>query len=96
MPHTRIPDTRQVVNHAHAVFCPISVIEAIQKRTGKASAPDAIPMIALRCGSTVLNLALNAGFCFKAVVSSTAGAWVLGSYKCDAETAVHAAGRDQS
>ena len=95
MSYAELPDVLKIVNHAHAIFGPVSLVQMLQSITRKAVATEAIHGSALRYILAVLDPAQGARLRFETVVTSAAGTCFIISYICMTETAVHSAGSDQ-
>lgn len=86
----------EIVDHAHAVFGPVALIEMIQPVAGKCVTGEAVPGIAVLQLIAGLDPACDTGLWFPAVVAPATGAWLPISRICDTETTVHSTGSDQS
>ena len=67
-------DVLKIVDHAHAIFGSIALIQVIEPVARKSVAAETVPDFALPYLLTVLNSACDAGFWFDAVVASATGA----------------------
>ena len=65
-----------------------------QPDAGEAVTKEAVLDFNGRYLLTVFDSTCYAGFHFEAVVTSATWAWILISYVCDAEAAIHSAGSD--
>lgn len=86
---------REIVNHAHAVFGPISLIQVVQPVAREAVATETVPCFTMRYFSAVLDPACDAGFRLDAVVAPAAGACIFISCIRYTEATVHATGGNQ-
>lgn len=90
-----VADRQEVLDHAHAVFGPVALIQVEQPVAGKALAAVAVAgleLLPLRAG---FDAAGEACLALVAVVAPAAGAGVLLARIRHAEPAVHAAGGDE-
>jgi hypothetical protein len=79
----------QIVYHAHAVLCAVSLVQAAQTLTGKARAIGA--EVSASCLAS-LDLAGDACLTLSAVIPSAARAAIPAAQQGAAEAAIHAAG----
>jgi hypothetical protein len=93
--YPKLPDVLKIVDHAHAVFGSIALIQMFQPVAGEAVASEAVTDFPLRHVLTVLDSACDAGCFFDAVVAPASGAYIDVSYICMAKAAVHSTGSDQ-
>jgi hypothetical protein len=88
-------DAPQVVNHTHAVFCPIALVQAGKVVTREARTAGAgIPAVSASCRAT-FDLAGDAGLGFAVIVAPATWASIPASQEGVAEAAIHAARGDQ-
>jgi hypothetical protein len=92
MPYAEFSNILEIINHAHAVLGSVPFIQVVKPGARKAITSEAVLDFSLSHLLAVLDSTCYAGFCFKAVVASAAGAWILISCVCDAEAAIHSAG----
>ena len=92
---TILPDELQILDHAHVVFCPVSLIQMLYLITRKVPAIKTKLRGLFFKGRTVLDLALPAGNWFVSVRSSATRASVLFPQVCQTNAAIHSAGRDE-
>jgi hypothetical protein len=78
----------QIVQHAHAVFGAVTLVEAAQAFAGKVAAAGAEIATPLPAG---LDFAGHAGLALAAVVAPAAGARIPAALEGEAEPAIHAA-----
>ena len=96
MPNTEPCNVFQIIDHAHAIFGSIPLVQMVQPGAGKTIAAETEFGSGVRHLFAVLDPAQGAGFRFEAAVNPAAGAWFLISCVCTAEAAVHSAGSNQS
>jgi hypothetical protein len=94
IPYAKVTDIFKIVDHAHAVFRSISLIQLFQPGAGEAFASEAVPAPGVHL-FTVLDSTQDAGFRFAAVVAPATGTCLFISYVSPAEAAIHSAGSDQ-
>jgi len=94
MPYAKISYVLKVADHAHAILGSITLIQMLQPVAGEAVTIKAVLDFGANQLFAVLNFAYDAGFRFEAVVASAAGASILISCECTAETAIHSTGGD--
>ena len=94
MPYAEFSNVLEIINHAHAIFSSIALIQMVQPGAREAITTEAVLDFGVHNFLTVLDSACDTNFCFEAVVASAAGAWFLISCVCDAEAAIHSAGSD--
>ena len=85
----------EIVDHAHAILGPITLIQMIQPVARKPVAAEAVPDLPMPYLLAVLDSACDTGLWFAAVVASATGACLLISCMCDTETTVHSTGSNQ-
>jgi len=61
MPHAELPDTLQVINHTHAVFRPVTLIQMVQPGAREAVTVETVFDLAIDYLLAVLDTARNAG-----------------------------------
>lgn len=94
LPDAELFDVLKIFDHAHAILGSISLIQIVQPGTGEAVTTVAVIDFSFIHLLAVLYQTDDASFRFDTVVASAARAWILISCVCDAEAAVHSAGRD--
>jgi len=95
MPYAELLYVHEIVNHAHAIFGAISLIQEIQPVARKPITVDAVPDFTLHYLLTGLDPACDAGFWLVAVVAPATGAWLLIPCISDTEATVHSTGSNQ-
>lgn len=95
MPYPVPLDVLKIVNHAHAIFGSITLIQVIQPVARKPVTAETVLDFTLPYLLTVLDSACDAGFWFDAVVAPAAGACLLISRIRAAEATVHSTGGNQ-
>jgi len=85
----------KIVDHAHAVFGSITLIQVIEPVARKPATAETVPGFTLPYLLTVLDSACDAGFWFDAVVASATGAGLLISCIRATEATVHSTGSNQ-
>ena len=88
-------DVLKIVDHAHAIFGPIALVQVTELVARKPFTAETVPGFALPYLLTVLDSAGDAGFWFDAVVASATGACLLISCICTTEATVHSTGSNQ-
>jgi hypothetical protein len=94
-PYAEFPDVLKIVNHAHAIFGSIPLIQMNQFITRKPVTTEAVLNSALHYLLTVLDSARDAGLRFENVATYAAWTCFSISYICQTEAAVHSTGSDQ-
>jgi hypothetical protein len=94
MPYAKISYVLKVADHAHAVLGSITLIQMLQSVAGEAVTIKAVLDFGSNQLFAVLDFTFYAGFRFEAVVTPAAGASILISCECAAETAIHSTGSD--
>jgi hypothetical protein len=95
MPYAEFPNVLKVADHAHAVFCFITLIQMREPIAGEAVTGKAVLGFGVCYLLAVLDFAFCARFGFVAVIVPATWAWFPLSCECAAETAKHSAGSDQ-
>jgi hypothetical protein len=90
-----LSDVLKIINHAHAIFCSIPLVQMLQLITRRAVTTEAVYGSASRYFLAVLDSAQDAHLRFETIVNSTAGARFFISYVCVTEAAVHSTGSYQ-
>jgi hypothetical protein len=85
----------EMVEHTHAIFGSVPLVQALQPVAGKVRATKAEPGFSCRHLLACFDAACRAGFRLENAVIPAAEAWILISCICAAKTAVHSAGSDQ-
>lgn len=93
--YAELPDVLKVVNHTHAIFGSIPLVQMLQFITRKTVTTEAVHGSTLRSIFAVLDPAQGAHLRFESVFTSTARACFLISYICTTKAAVHSAGSEQ-
>ena len=85
----------EVFNHAHPVFCPVTLVHVCQQLASKARTVAAVTSPAANPAAAILDSAPDAGLRLALVVAPATGASIPGSQVCSAQSAVHPTGRDE-
>lgn len=93
--HTKVTDTFQVGNHAHAVFRAIPFVQFPQTETGESVTLKAISGIHSLDHFTRFDSTGDAVVWFRAVLSATSRAWFFFSEISDTECTIHSARGDR-
>ena len=95
MSYAELLDVFKIVNHAHAVFDSIPLIQMVQAGAREGVTIEAVLDSIFSSLLAVLDLTCDTGFWFVAVVAQTTGACLLISCICNAEATVHSTGGDE-
>lgn len=93
--YPRSADGIEVLNHAHPVFCLVTIVNVCQQLARKARTVAAVTGPASGPARAILDPAPDAGLRLAALVAPAAGAGVPCSHVSRAQSAVHATGGDQ-
>lgn len=93
-PYPIFLDVLKIVDHAHAIFSSIALVQVIQPVARKPVTAETVPDRTLPYLFTVLDQAGDAGFWLDAVVAPATGASILLSCIGDTKAAVHSTGSD--
>ena len=85
----------EIFNHTHSIPGSITMVQAVQRETGKAVTMEAICDASFRYFFTVFDSARGGGFRFQTVVASATGACLPISCIGTAEATVHSTGCNQ-
>ena len=88
-------DVLKIVDHAHAIFGSIALVQVTELVARKLVTAETVPDFPLPYLLTVLDPACDTGFWFDAVVASATGACLLISCICATEATVHSTGSNQ-
>jgi hypothetical protein len=95
MTNAEFPDVFEILDHAHAIFGPIALIEMFQAGAGKVGATETVFYSTAHDPLTVLDQAGDAGVRFMHTVDPAAGTGIPLPSECMAKMTVHATGGDQ-
>lgn len=95
MSYTAVLYHLKIVNHAHTIFGPVALIQALQAGTRIAGTTEAILDRTIHQIHAILDSALDAGFRFMRVVTLATGTMILTPDVGIAEATVHSARGDQ-
>jgi len=92
MSYAELLDVLKIVNHAHAVFDSIPLIQMVQAGAREGVTIEAVLDSISSSLLAVLDLTCDTGFWFVAVAAAATGACLLISYISNTEATVHSTG----
>ena len=85
----------EVLNHAHPIFRPVTLVDVCQQFARKAWTVAAVTGFASNPALTFLDAASDAGLRLATIVAPATGTRIPSPRVCSAQSAVHTTGRDQ-